>query len=102
MINDVRRAWQVAHWFEKLSLIVWPAIGLLHVLSGSWLIAGFAILVVFADLVALQYKAEAADWKAKYEASQSTKVTNVMYVTGNTDEALRKAEERRHNLGYGR
>ncbi len=105
MNTEIRRAWQVATWFDKLFLAVWLTAAAVHIVSGSWGLAAFAVVIVLGDIVALQYKAEAAEWKAKFQATRSTPMVN--YVTNinsdNVDQALRKEQERRRNgFGYGR
>ncbi len=100
MNTEIRRAWQVATWFDKLFLAVWLTAAAVHIVSGSWGLAAFAVVIVLGDIVALQYKAEAAEWKAKFQATRSTPVANYITVVGDVDEAVRNAAEvyERHSL----
>lgn len=102
MNTEIRRAWQVATWFDKLFLAVWLTAAAVNIVSGSWGLAAFAVLIVLGDIVALQYKAEAAEWKAKFQATRSAPM--VTYVNSdNVDRALAAERDRRRNgLGYDR
>jgi len=100
MISDVRRAWQVAAWFDKLCLVIWSAFAILYGMSGDWFVAGLAVLLDVGDLVALGYKADAVEWRAKFQATRSAPVANYITVVGDVDEAVRNAAEvyERHSL----
>ncbi|MFC4128878.1 hypothetical protein [Nocardia rhizosphaerae] len=104
MTTEIRRAWQVATWFDKLFLIMWPAAAILHVTFGDWLVAVFAALIALADFAALQYKADAAEWKAKYEAAVAPATsTNITIRSEDVDSAVRRyREHQRSTFGYDR